>query len=408
MQDIDLVVDGFHSNTTTQAGVELAEALQQIYPESRLSVHGEFQTAALLWHNDRDLGSLWVDIATARTEFYPYPAANPEVESSSIRQDLYRRDFTINALAVRLTQPRGGELLDYFGGLADLKQKSLRVLHANSFIEDPTRIYRAVRFAVRLGFTIEAQTLEYIQYAIHSGVYEKVSIEKTSIPALTTRLKSELKYILQAQYWRNALKLLDEVKALRCLHKNCRLTTKLWWEIRCLDRWWKYYLSTKPQSSVESWLLRLEIILASFEEGVQVAENLMLPKDSIKRLKTIAKSNENIRKKLITCQNISQQVECLSTYQPLTLLIIAVKNDRTIRRSIWQYLIHWSKVKPPLNGRDLQELGYKPGKQFKEMLNQIQALFLDGKISGKIEAQSYLLSHYPIEQSQEGKKKFKK
>lgn len=109
LQDIDLVVDGFHRAADDRAGVELAETIQETYPQARLSVHGEFQTAALLWHQDPILGNLWIDIATARTEFYPYPAANPEVEASSIRQDLYRRDFTINALAVRLTPPRKGE-----------------------------------------------------------------------------------------------------------------------------------------------------------------------------------------------------------------------------------------------------------------------------------------------------------
>jgi tRNA nucleotidyltransferase (CCA-adding enzyme) len=396
LQDIDLVVDGFHQTTTTEAGVELAEALQVIYPQARLSVHGEFQTAALLWHNDEDLGSLWLDIATARTEFYPYPAANPEVESSSIRQDLYRRDFTINALAVRLTHPRGGELLDFFGGLADLRAKLIRVLHPNSFIEDPTRIYRAVRFAVRLNFELEPQTRDYIEYAIDSGVYEKVSVEKTSIPALTTRLKAELKHILQAEYWQKALKLLDEVNALRCLHQNCLLTPQLWWEIRCLDRWLKYYHNRQPTATPESWLLRLEIILASFAEGIKVAQNLVLPQNSIKRLQQIKNYQEKIKNKLNTCQTISEQVECLSTYPPLTLLIIAVKSDRQIRRSIWQYLMHWSRIKSPLNGEDLYELGYKPGRQYKEILNQIRGLVLDGKINGTKEAKEYILLNYPL------------
>ena len=188
LQDIDLVVDGFHRSADVGAGVELAKALQEIYPQARLSVHGAFQTAALLWHKDAELGSLWIDIATARTEFYPYPAANPEVEASSIRQDLYRRDFTINALALRLTAPRAGELLDYFGGLLDLKAGQIRVLHANSFIEDPTRIYRAVRFAVRLQFEIEAQTEEYIRYAIESGIYERLRSQKS----LSTGFNNEI------------------------------------------------------------------------------------------------------------------------------------------------------------------------------------------------------------------------
>ncbi len=396
LQDVDLVVDGFHQSTTTEAGVQLAQTLQTLYPQARLSVHGEFQTAALLWHNDADLGSLWVDIATARTEFYPYPAANPEVESSSIRQDLYRRDFTINALAVRLTNPRGGELLDYFGGWKDLQNRLIRVLHPNSFIEDPTRIYRAVRFAVRLDFQIESQTREYIQYAIESGIYEKVSLEKTSIPALTTRLKAEFKYIFQAQYWRTALKLLSELSALRCLHHSCRLTPQLWWEIRCLDRWWQYYRTTTDKISIDSWLLRLEIILASFDEGVKVAQNMSLPQDSIKRLETIYHDSESVKNKLVTCDSISERVNFLSQYHTLTLLIIAVKNNRQTRRWIWQYIMHWSKIKPILNGNDLQKLGYKPGKQYKEMLTQIQCLYLDGIISNQAQAKHYIISHYPV------------
>ena len=126
LTDIDLVVDGKCGSDDSGAGVELASSLQKLYPDSRLDVHGQFQTAALLWHKDSAFGSLWVDITTARTEFYPYPAANPEVEASSIRQDLYRRDFTINALAVRLGVPRSGELLDFFCGLLDLEAKQIQ------------------------------------------------------------------------------------------------------------------------------------------------------------------------------------------------------------------------------------------------------------------------------------------
>ncbi|MGL6282630.1 MAG: CBS domain-containing protein, partial [Microcoleaceae cyanobacterium] len=113
LTDIDLVVDSCHQapvcindddtpedcEENYSPAVELAHALQEYYPGARVNIHGEFQTAALLWHNDPVLESLWIDIATARTEFYPYPAANPEVEASDLRQDLYRRDFTINALA---------------------------------------------------------------------------------------------------------------------------------------------------------------------------------------------------------------------------------------------------------------------------------------------------------------------
>ena len=236
LTDIDLVVDGNCGSDDSGAGVELAASLQKLYPDSRLDVHGQFQTAALLWNKDSDFGSLWVDIATARTEFYAYPAANPEVEASSIRQDLYRRDFTINALAVRLGVPRSGELLDFFGGLQDLEARQIRVLHANSFIEDPTRIYRAVRFAVRLGFKIESQTEGYIRHAVESGIYYRIQGENGRAPALETRLKSELKYILQAPYWKVALQMLGDLQALRCIHPTLELDRELWRQLRLLDR----------------------------------------------------------------------------------------------------------------------------------------------------------------------------
>ncbi|NES98733.1 MAG: CBS domain-containing protein, partial [Desertifilum sp. SIO1I2] len=285
LQDIDLVVDKAYpiplkplptdaikpletsqKNTEPGAGVELARELQLQYPNVRLQIHGRFQTAALLWHKDPELGSLWIDIATARTEFYPYPAANPEVEASSIRQDLYRRDFTINALAIRLTDPRLGTLLDFFGGLQDLEKKVIRVLHANSFIEDPTRIYRAVRFAVRLGFKIESQTENYIRYALESGIYNRSVSSHHRTPALQTRLKGELKYILQENYWKPALQLLGHLGALRCIHPTLEFTKELWRQMRLVDRCLKRF--QPPEESLEQaairepWQLLLEVLLA--------------------------------------------------------------------------------------------------------------------------------------------------
>ncbi len=259
IKDIDLVVDGFHKAADVGAGVELAKALQQLYPAARLEIHGAFQTAALLWHKDPELDSLWLDIATARTEFYPYPAANPEVEASSIRQDLYRRDFSINAMALRLTSLRAGELLDFFGGLLDLQAKQIRVLHPNSFIEDPTRIYRGVRFAVRFGFQIEPQTEEFIRYAINSGVYDRTAQENSKTPALQTRLKAELKHILEASYWKSALQLLDNLGALQCIHPTLKLDEELLRQLRLLERCLRRF---DLQPTLIHWQMRLEALIA--------------------------------------------------------------------------------------------------------------------------------------------------
>jgi len=392
--DIDLVVDGFHKSADVGAGVELAKALQEIYPAARLEIHGAFQTAALLWHKDPELDSLWVDIATARTEFYPYPAANPEVEASSIRQDLYRRDFTINALALRLTPPRAGDLLDFFGGLLDLKAKQIRVLHANSFIEDPTRIYRGVRFAVRFGFTLELRTEEYIRYAINSGVYDRTAQTNTKPPALQTRLKAELKHILDATYWRSALQLLDDLGALQCIHPTLSLDYELKRQLRLLERCLRQFA---PQPNLIPWQMRLEVIIAHLAPKYRgkVAKNLQLQEDSIERLQNLATTNADVSNSLPQCQSPSQVVQLLRKYDQEMLILIALLGQRSIRRQIWYYLTVWANVQPILNGNDLKKLGYKPGPQYKQMLEDLLAATLDGNIQNQAEAQEFLAKHYP-------------
>lgn len=397
LKDIDLVVDGFHRSADTGAGVILAQALQKIYPNVRLDVHGAFQTAALLWHNDPILGSLWIDIATARTEFYPYPAANPEVEASSIRQDLYRRDFTINALAVRLTSDVGWAfpLMDFFGGLLDLRSRQIRVLHANSFIEDPTRIYRAVRFAVRLGFEIEPQTEAYIRYALESGVYERSMKANAKAPALQTRLKAELKHILQAPYWEKALQLLASLGALRCLHFTLKLDEKLWWQVRLVDRWLRRF---DPEQTLEHWQIRLEVLIAYLapEERAGVATNLQLPSDSIERLQQLAQIQESVVEFLSVSGLKSEVVRLLRQYKLPTLILLAVKSPRAVRRKIWEYFSILTDVQLPINGNDLKQLGYKPGPQYRQILDALLAATLDGLIYDQADAKSFLCQNYPL------------
>jgi tRNA nucleotidyltransferase (CCA-adding enzyme) len=404
LTDIDLVVDGFHRSADVGAGVELARSLQHLYPDARLDIHGRFQTAALLWHKDPTFDSLWIDIATARTEFYPYPAANPEVEASSIRQDLYRRDFTINAMALRLNNPRAfadtrkgsGNLLDFFGGVLDLQAKQIRVLHPNSFIEDPTRIYRAVRFAVRLGFEIEPQTERYIRYAIASGIYEQVQNRqvagRVSAPALQTRLKSELKYILQSSYWKAALRQLDHLGALRCIHPSLELDDELSWQLRLADRWLRRF---DRSQTLTRWQVLLEVLIADLapSDRAPVAQNLQLSADGIDRLDQL-ETVQSALANLSTSQQPSQVVQQLKPYELPLLILVAVKSSRSIRRQIWRYLTVWAHVKPLLDGNDLKALGYKPGRQFKQILDDLLVATLDGELHDRAEAEAYLAHHY--------------
>jgi tRNA nucleotidyltransferase (CCA-adding enzyme) len=274
-----------------------------------------------------------------------------------------------------------------------LRSRQIRVLHPNSFIEDPTRIYRAVRFAVRLGFEIESQTEEYIRYAIASGVYERLRLENHQAPALTTRLRTELKYILQANYWKPALKLLADLEALRCLHQDLILTQELWWQIRCVSRWLKFIA---PEDNFSHWLIRLEVLIAHLKasERGKVATNLQLPKDSIQRLKRLAQIETEVIEKLPHCHKPSEIYLLLRQYKYVGLILLAVRTPKSIRRTLWQYLTKLAKVEPLLNGNDLKELGYKPGPIYKQMLDDLLIATLDGEITSRPEAEALIQQNY--------------
>ncbi len=403
LEDIDLVVDGGDRPADGGAGVEIAIALQAWYPMARLEVHHKFQTAALQWRHDPILRSLAIDLATARTEVYAYPAANPHVSPSSLTADLYRRDFTINAMAVRLTEgPRGepvGELIDFYGGVGDLQHRQVRVLHAHSFIEDPTRIYRAVRFATRLNYRLEAQTERWIRSAISRKIFPQVRRQHEIVPALQTRLKAELKYLLQTSYWQPALIQLADLGALQCLHPQLVLDADLWRQLRLAERLPMTNLRTKVGPL---WELLLTLLIAHLpqDERQPVAQALQFGGD---RLDAIAGFESEILEKLILCDRPSQVRRLLQGHDPSVLMIMAIRCPRRIqtatgqpaRRLIWQDLTQWSTLKPPLDGRVLKQLGYAPGPQFRQILEALTAATVDGEICDRQTALEFLDRKFP-------------
>jgi tRNA nucleotidyltransferase (CCA-adding enzyme) len=399
LQDIDLVVDGGAQPVAAGAGVELARSLQAHYPQVRLEIHGKFQTAALLWQNDPALHTLGLDIATARTEIYPHPAANPQVFPSSIQQDLYRRDFTINAMAIRLTHPQPGELLDRMGGLSDLTAKQIRVLHANSFIDDPTRIFRAVRFAVRLGFQLEPHTEAYFRAAIASGIYQHLRDPahpsyQPIVPALQTRLKAELKYIFQTACWQATLHQLADLGAFQCIHPTLTANQILWRQLRLAQR----FISIAPCALPDRWLVLLEVLLAHLDPDYRqdAATELRLPTESGDRLVHLAAAEADLALKLSVQHRPSQAVAALEVYDLVLLVLVAIRGDRALRRTIWRYLTDWVQVKSPLSGKDLKALGYPPGESFKTILHAVKAARLDGEICDRASALVFLATYYPV------------
>jgi tRNA nucleotidyltransferase (CCA-adding enzyme) len=400
-REFDLVVDGENTQKSQGAGVELARQLQTHFLEVQLQVYGQFQTASLLWREDPEIGSFTVDIATARSEFYPYPAANPEVTASSIRQDLYRRDFTVNALALRLTRQglqrsQTAELLDFFGGLEDLKHHQIRVLHPNSFIEDPTRIFRAVRFATRLGFTLEPQTEAYIRHAIASGIYQHIQKNGGKAPALQSRLQNELKYIFKLPNWPDALKLMHHLGALQCIHPNLCLDPRWWRQIKIALSWHHYF---DPQGkAIASWLLIVELLLLSLPEADRnaIATQLHLPELTQVRLKTFSAAQAQIAGLEKRLSSPSQVVTQLKPYDLPMLTALAAVATAPIRQQIWLYLTRWQLIRPLLTGKDLIELGYCRGPEFKTILEAILIDTLDDVIQTREMAIAWVKRHFPI------------
>ncbi|MDD5435872.1 MAG: CBS domain-containing protein, partial [Nitrospira sp.] len=159
--DIDIVIEG--------NGIAFAENYAASV-SGRVRSHQRFGTAVIIFPD-----GFKIDVATARTEYYEYPTALPVVELSSIKKDLYRRDFTINTLAIKLNKKDFGCLFDFFGGQRDIKEKTIRILHNMSFIEDPTRIYRAIRFEQRFGFRIARHTQNLIHGATRIDLFHRLS-----------------------------------------------------------------------------------------------------------------------------------------------------------------------------------------------------------------------------------------
>jgi tRNA nucleotidyltransferase (CCA-adding enzyme) len=396
-REFDLVVDGVETQYLQGAGVALARALQTVFPEVQLQVYGQFQTASLIWHDDAEIGAFTVDIATARSEFYPYPAANPEVTASSIRQDLYRRDFTVNALAVRLTRLRQRqtvELLDFFGGMEDLNQRQIRVLHPNSFIEDPTRIFRAVRFATRLGFTLDPQTEAYIHHTIASGIYQHIQTNGEKAPALQSRLRNELKYIFKLPNWSVALVLMERLGALQCLHPQLNLTQYWWRQTKVALSWLARF--DPQQRLISRWLLILERLLMSLLDPArtQVAAQLHLPEATQQRFKVWAATQAHVFFVLRQSDSPSNVVNCLRNYDLPLLIELAAIAPVKIRQTLWRYLTQWQGVKPLLSGAELIQMGYPPGPRFKTILAAVLAATLDGEIQTQSEAIAWVQTHF--------------
>jgi tRNA nucleotidyltransferase (CCA-adding enzyme) len=379
-KDIDLVFDG-----TEQAGIKVAIALHSIFPESKLQIHEKFQTAELVWQD------FAIDMATARREIYAYSGANPQVIATNLEEDLARRDFTINALAVELDPQLGinSEVIDRFNGLTDLANKQVRAIRKHTFAEDPRRLFRAVRFAVRLNLAIAPETYAEILETTASGLHDAIG---------GARLRAELNYTLAEPKAGEMFKLLQTLGALRCIHPDLRLPDDLTnnsnnnfgrqWR---RSQYWLNVLNRLENKKYAMIPLGVELLLSYLPEPISTNLDLGLtPEQKMRQAKLIDLliNLDNFTSKRLKNSEITQY---LQRYDTQTIILAGAKCEGQMhRRSLWHYLTNWQLVKSPLNGADLKQIGYATGKQMGEILQHLRWLALDGEIQSKEDAIAYL------------------
>ncbi|MFV1950415.1 MAG: CBS domain-containing protein [Nitrospinota bacterium] len=374
--DIDIVVEG---DGIALAG-EIAKELS-----GRIRSHEKFGTAVVILAD-----GFKVDVATARAEYYKYPAALPIVELSSIKMDLYRRDFTINALAIKLNGKDANNLIDFFGGQRDLKEKMIRVLHNLSFVEDPTRVFRAIRFEQRFNFTIGRQTQTLLENAVKRGLFNRLS---------GARLYGEIVQMLKEKEPLRSIKRMSEFDLLRFIHPLVSLTDETHNLLREIAEVTAWYNLLFLEDNAEIWFVYLMGLFdrLNLEELREAVINLSISARYADRLINGKEMAEKAMAELSEGHNLtpSQTYKILHplSLEVLLFLMSGIEEEK-IRRHISLYLIKLKSVEIDVSGEDLIEIGLTPGPLFRSILDAIKEAKLNGRLMTKKEELEFVKENY--------------
>lgn len=374
--DVDIVVEG--------DGIRLAEEFEKKFP-CRIRTHKKFGTAIILLSD-----SLKVDVATARWEFYDSPAALPTVERASIKTDLYRRDFTINTLAIQLNPKAFGELIDFFGGVKDIKEKVIRVLHNLSFVEDPTRVFRAIRFEQRFGFQIGKHTQNLMKNAVKVGFLERLS---------GGRVLSELVLILQEEDPLPALKRMRDFNLFHLLHPSLKFDEQaevLFEQIHHVISWFDLLFL---EQRYERWLIYFYGLIDFLKEGEREAlcQRLAMNEKLGKRVLEGKLQADRILLQIFSWINADRRPKRSEIYDildPLSteskLFMMAKTTQVATRRYISLYFTQLKDTKPLLRGKDLIQMGMKSGPLIKRALTGLLKARLDEQVITRQDEMEYI------------------
>jgi tRNA nucleotidyltransferase (CCA-adding enzyme) len=346
--DLDLVVEG--------DALALAQELAEI-KRAKTTTHPRFMTAKLTW------GDFSVDFTTTRSETYAKPGALPTIKPSSIEDDLFRRDFTINAMAIRLNTSRYGELIDCYGGQSDLDYKLIRVLHDKSFIDDATRIWRGLRYEQRLDFHLEETTLNLL---------------KRDTPMLNTisgdRIRYELECIFGEKEPEKVLQRADEIGVLKRLHPALNGNG---WLAKNFEKARKQSSPAPPPLGLYLALLTYQLIS---EECDKLSSYLRLPKPARQIVRDASVLKAKLKLLAYPELTSSHIYHILHGFSPSAITAISIATASPIVRQHMEIYLHKLRyVKPALRGADLLNMGITAGPQVKEVLERLHEAKLDGK-----------------------------
>ena len=342
--DLDLVLEGnaikFARQLTAGTG-------------GKLTIHQQFGTAN--FHQ----GEYTIDIVTARSETYTHPGALPTVQPAKIKDDLSRRDFSVNALAIDLSPAAFGQLLDFHGGTADLEKKLIRILHKRSFIDDATRIFRAIRFEQRLGFNIEDGTERLLRKNL--AMLNTISGD---------RLRNELELLLMEERPEEALDRADGLGVLRQIDRS--LKSNKWLEGRFAEAR-KLYISSP---AVYFALLSYDL---GRDNAEAISERLNLSGAWKRIVLGVAKINDDIHKLADPAISPSTVYRFLKRY-PVEAVSACFLSDESqiVRSQIERYLKELQYIQIHLNGNELKRMGVETGPRLGRILKALQDAKLDG------------------------------
>jgi tRNA nucleotidyltransferase (CCA-adding enzyme) len=350
--------------------------------------HKEFATAKIIYSD-----GFKVDIASARLEYYKAPAALPIVEHSSLKLDLHRRDFTINTLAISLNKNTFGELIDFFGAQRDIKEKTIRVLHSLSFVEDPTRVFRAIRFEIRFGFKIGKHTLDLIKNAVRLNFLAKIRGK---------RIWTELALILQEGTPEAIIKRLEGLDLLKFISGSLifnREKEKLFVQMHAVLKWHEFLYQGKAPEKLQYYVLGL-IDHMKHEDVLEFCKHMEMSERTKKKIIANVERIREAMAKLSMGVSVMKKSAIHRTLEPLSreakLFIMARTKSEEIKKAISGYITNHDSYKPFTTGEDIKKLGIQEGPIYKEVLETLKDAKIDMNLKTK-EEESHFVDIYLME-----------